>query len=379
MRVLFCATPLLGHINPMLPLAWALRAEGHDVLVATAEGFAPRVLERGLAVAPLAPVELAEVMGRDRYGSFVPHTPEADRVWRSGHGWGRLGARHMEETTELVRRWRPGLVVTDPVEFAGRLAAARLDVPWVEHGWGIRPSPDFARAAEDELAPELDRFGLTGLPRPARSLDTCSPSLQRPGPAGDPMRYVPVTGPAELPGWLDEPERRPLVCVTFGSVLPALAPDGLRALTTRLMRALPELDVEVIVGLDPARADGLRPVPPGVLSVGWQPLDHVVPRCAVLVHYGASGTTMTAAVAGVPQVVLAIPIADAPDNARQIEEAGLGTVHSALDVDAEDVVTACRDLLTDTAWKARATEIAAEQAGRPTPRDVAAAFSASFG
>jgi UDP:flavonoid glycosyltransferase YjiC (YdhE family) len=379
MRVLFCATPLLGHINPMLPLAWALRAEGHDVLVATAEGFAPRVLERGLPVAPLPPVELAEVMGRDRSGSPVPHTPEVDRVWRSGRGWGRLGARHVQETSAVVRRWRPDLVVTDPVEYAGRLAASRMGVPWVEHGWGVRPNPDFARAAEDELAPELDEFGLPGLPSPVRDLDTCSPSLQRPGPAGDPMRYVPVTGPAELPRWLDEPERRPLVCVTFGSVLPALAPDGLRALTTRLMRALPELDVEVVVGLDPARAKELRPVPAGVLSVGWQPLDHVVPRCAVLVHYGASGTTMTAVVAGVPQVVLTVPIADAPDNARQIEAAGLGIVRPALDVDAEEVVAACRRLLTEPGWRARAVEVAAEQEDRPTPRDVAVGFSASFG
>lgn len=379
MKVLVCSTPLLGHFNPMLPLSWALRAEGHEVLVATDEGFASRVLERGLPVASLSPVELREVMARDRAGRLVPHTPEADRVWRSGHGWGRLGARHLEETLAWMHRWRPDLVVTDPVEFAGPLAAARLGIPWIEHGWGIRPSPEFALAAEEELEPEIDQFGLGGLPQPTRILDTCSPSLQRPGTPGDPMRHIPVTGPADLPGWLDEPRRRPLVCLTFGSLLPTMAPDRLRALTTRLMHTLPRLGVEVVVGIDPASADGLRPVPPGVLSVGWQPLDHVMPRCAVLLHYGASGTTMAAMAAGVPQVVLTIPIADAPDNAQRIEAAGLGIVLPGVGLDADRVVAACRVLLTEPSWKARAAEVAAEQIDRPTPGEVAAELTAAFG
>ncbi|MFH8805326.1 3A-deolivosylpremithramycin B:dTDP-D-olivose D-olivosyltransferase MtmGII [Streptomyces sp. NPDC017936] len=379
MRVLVCSTPLLGHFNPLLPLSWALRAEGHEVLVATDEDFASKVLERGLPVAPLSPVALRDVMARDRAGRPVPHTAEADRVWRSGHGWGRLGARHLTETVTLARRWRPDLIVTDPVEFAGPLAAAHLGVPRIEHGWGIRPNPEFALAAEEELEPELHGYGLAGLPRPARVLDTCSPSLQHPGTAGDPMRYVPVTGPAELPGWLDEPRKLPLVCLTFGSVLPSLAPERMRGLITRLTHTLPALGVEVVVAIDPAGARGLPPAPPGVLSVGWQPVDHLMPRCAVLVHYGSSGMTMAATTAGVPQVVLTVPIADAPDNARRIEAAGLGIALPALDLDADRVEAACRTLLTDPSWRARAAEVAAEQADRPTPAEVATGLAAAYG
>jgi hypothetical protein len=36
MRALFVAGPGVGHVFPMVPLAWALRGRGHDVLVATA-------------------------------------------------------------------------------------------------------------------------------------------------------------------------------------------------------------------------------------------------------------------------------------------------------------------------------------------------------
>jgi UDP:flavonoid glycosyltransferase YjiC (YdhE family) len=36
MRVLFSVVPGPGHMFPTIPLAWALRAAGHDVLYATA-------------------------------------------------------------------------------------------------------------------------------------------------------------------------------------------------------------------------------------------------------------------------------------------------------------------------------------------------------
>lgn len=39
MRVLFTTNPLSGHFFPLVPLAWACRLAGHEVLVATAENF----------------------------------------------------------------------------------------------------------------------------------------------------------------------------------------------------------------------------------------------------------------------------------------------------------------------------------------------------
>ncbi|APB00098.1 glycosyltransferase family 1 protein [Nocardia seriolae] len=37
MRVLFVATPLIGHAFPMLPLALHLRATGHEVVLASGD------------------------------------------------------------------------------------------------------------------------------------------------------------------------------------------------------------------------------------------------------------------------------------------------------------------------------------------------------
>lgn len=55
MRLLFTTAPLRGHLFPLVPLAWAARAAGHEVLVATTEAFAPVVLGAGCRSRPGVP------------------------------------------------------------------------------------------------------------------------------------------------------------------------------------------------------------------------------------------------------------------------------------------------------------------------------------
>ena len=57
MRVLVVAAPLLGHVFPLMPLALALRDNGHEVVVATG-GEALRVSDSGLPVEDVAPAAL---------------------------------------------------------------------------------------------------------------------------------------------------------------------------------------------------------------------------------------------------------------------------------------------------------------------------------
>ena len=51
MRVLVTSTPGYGHVLPMVPLARALLAAGHEVLWATAADACPRVAAAGFEVA----------------------------------------------------------------------------------------------------------------------------------------------------------------------------------------------------------------------------------------------------------------------------------------------------------------------------------------
>ena len=55
MRVLFSSSPGLGHLFPMIPLAWALRTGGHDVLVASTGDVVERAVQAGLPAVEAAP------------------------------------------------------------------------------------------------------------------------------------------------------------------------------------------------------------------------------------------------------------------------------------------------------------------------------------
>jgi vancomycin aglycone glucosyltransferase len=121
--------------------------------------------------------------------------------------------------------------------------------------------------------------------------------------------------PIDLVTFLDA--GAPPVYVGFGSMGPA--PDVARRI------------IEVI------RAQGLRTL----VSRGWAELglidnrddcfaigevnqQHLFGRVAAAVHHGGAGTTMTAARAGVPQVVIALPVADTPYWASRVADLDIG-------------------------------------------------------
>ncbi len=47
MKFLFRSLPAYGHIYPMMPLAYAVREAGHDVVFSTAGDFVPRLRALG--------------------------------------------------------------------------------------------------------------------------------------------------------------------------------------------------------------------------------------------------------------------------------------------------------------------------------------------
>jgi len=65
-----------------------------------------------------------------------------------------------------------------------------------------------------------------------------------------------------------------------------------------------------------------------VRFVGGDPRTHqaLFPRVASVVHHGGAGTTMTAAVAGAPQVIVP-QLVDQPNWARRVAELGIGAAH----------------------------------------------------
>jgi len=373
MRVLVTTAPLHGHFFPMVPLAWSLRAAGHEVLVAAPENFTADVAAAGLpAVASAPPIGFGDFMFHDRDGNrVVQPTDPAQRRVSSGRAWGRLAARTLDGTLSIVDTWGPDLVVSEPTEYAGQLAAAHAGIPWVEHSWGLAVQPEYRPAAEGELAPEREKLGLARLPDPALLLDVCPPAVQRPGAAtGQPMRYVPYNGVAVLPEWARRSDGRRRVCLTLGSMLPKHGlldfAGMLRDRAVALARGLGGVEVVVAVDDEVSRAWEL---PDNVRATGWLPLNLVLPACDLVVHHGGPGSVFTALALGVPQ--LALPqTADQFENSERLVAVGAGRQLLPAERDPDAVVAAAADLLDDPLYRKNAEAVADENRYLPSPAEV---------
>src|SRR4051794_13326848 len=167
MRVLVVATPMPGHLLPLLSLAGALRDAGHEVTVATA-GDALAACPPDLPGTDVAPgLTLMPFMLR-----FAARHPRLARAEAAGRGeartmgllWAPVNERMAPGLTALAEQVRPDVVVHEPFAIVAAQVAARLRVPTV-----VVPNSLFD--PEEQLASLTAAYGAAdGLPAPAQGL-----------------------------------------------------------------------------------------------------------------------------------------------------------------------------------------------------------------
>ncbi len=361
MRVLLVPGPGIGHSFPMVPLAWALRAAGHEVLFATT-GPALAVRDAGLAVADVKPGwdYRAAIAARARGGGPRPPEPLRDLRDAAGH-LGRSAELLADGVLEVATRWRPDLVVGRSV---GLLAAAKLRVPLVDHGVGIVRRTGLDELLRDRMAATFDRYGVTDLPRQRVMLDVAPPSMLTEPPAGWPMRYIPYNGGTVVPDSLlpgGTPSTRPQIAVTLGTAAPLT--DGLDPVA-RLLTVATSVPAEFLLALGDVDTSTLPPPPDNVRSLGWMPLNTLLARCTALIHHGGEGTMMTALAAGVPQLV--VPTGLRSPVGQAVHTRGVG-----LTAQPDDLTAALlTELIDNPHLREAAAEVQAEITALPTPADV---------
>ncbi|WP_433799093.1 nucleotide disphospho-sugar-binding domain-containing protein [Actinomycetospora sp. CA-084318] len=387
MRILFATAPGYGLTLPVIPLTWAARAEGHEVLLATTSAMVDVGARAGLAVHDVFPERdvWADVM--TMVGSSGDPGGEMPGIYRLAAQdpgpFSLFTATMTEGTVAAGRAFGADLVVTTSDHGAGTLTAAALDVPVLEVGnrisWSTRDRRD-----------ELDRFtggpvvehvraslGIDGTPVPVARIDVRAPSMGGMAPDAEqadprdgapwwPMRFVPYNGGTVVPDWAARRPERPRIAVTLGTVVPAMS--GVSSLVV-VLEALGGMDVEVVLAAGDADLGGLGALPANVRSIGYLPLSAFVPSCAAVVHHGGSGTTATPLFYGVPQLVLP-SFADNPMSAERVVARGVGLSYDPAGVDAATVRDAVGRLLDEPSFRAAAREVAAEMATQPSPAAV---------
>ncbi|SOB88690.1 nucleotide disphospho-sugar-binding domain-containing protein [Streptomyces sp. 1331.2] len=368
MRVLFTAPGAVGHIFPVIPTALALRAAGHDVLFA---GQPPVAILRntGLPVVEIGDgTTLREAFARAlpkdvRFADAERTEDETNEL--SALGFAEFGRSTIDDLLKVAEDWRPDVIVHESFQGAAPLVAARFGIPAVRHNFGVTSGGAAARLRR-LLA---DDYRARGVEASAAStvLDVVPASLGGDG-GGWRVRYVPYNGGGTIPADLIGRGTRPRIAVTLGTVFTDW--EGIAPLS-RLIEQAGALDAEILLAAGDADLTPLGTLPGNVRPLPWVPLSQLLQASDGVVHHGGSGSMMTAAALGVPQLVL-------PQGADNFANAAAGQANGfALSSSLDAVDTALLDrLLTDDGLRKSAAAMKAEIDALPSPADLVADFEA---
>ncbi|MFI9387203.1 nucleotide disphospho-sugar-binding domain-containing protein [Kutzneria sp. NPDC052558] len=399
MRVLFVATGALPHLFPLVPLAWACRAAGHEVRLASTAAVADQLVRTGLPAVVLATAtdsRLSEV--RARLVPLIHSQPAWPSDWaihpESLNDTKReylrllgaalaLGADGMlDDLLSFARHWKPDIVVHDAITYAGEVTAQKLDIPNVKHNFGTATQPPL-HTTTPEYHHLFHRHHTAPRAHPTATIDPTPPTMRLPSTERTPIseRYLPYNGSGAVP--VPRPARsRPRVCVTWGHTS-ARALGAAAAEPYRLaLDAMADLDVQLVVVTTAAQLKAVRNLPPTVWTAPDTPLQLVLPHCDLLVHQGGDGTTLTAASLGVPQLALTRK-PDAELVGARIAAAGIGKHLRYQEIQDErgpaTVRRAVAELLSDRSYLAAAVALREEIERQPPPAAIEPELAALAG
>ena len=402
-RFWFLSAPLYSHTDwgGFLKTAQALQRRGHEVLWVSEAPLAGAIAAAGLPFAPVAhsgwlwpPPPAPDLSTLSPAEAVMLRYRRALDTWLSED----LVAQATADLLALAEeRGAPEALVTDPFLSASALAAEALGVPLVVCGWIAQ-----AELNEDSLFPVQKalahesvgrverltaRFGLKGTnfaPGPTPSV--LSPHLHisyfnADWYAADGDTILPQTHfvggvaespPTPAPDWLTAiPDDVPLAFITLGTVF--TGDLGFHSWAAQAAARAGLLPI-VALGWNPIPPDEKAKLkaalPPGARLLNYAPLDHVLPRCRILIHHGGMGTTHAGVLHGLPQ--LAVPhAADQRGNARRIAQAHVGLMLTAHEVKQGALTTGVRALVTDATVQANARALAADFASLGGPEKAA--------
>jgi glycosyltransferase (activator-dependent family) len=344
MRVLFATYPEKPIFQPMVPLAWALRAAGHEVRVASQPFFAGVINQAGLTAVPVGR------QGTDNWRRLTEAFPDRAAAERVGlpapydaaertdvsYAAMRDGYRHVLEVwhkqnnvpliadlVEFALEWQPDLVVWEATTYAGPIAAraagaAHARMLWSVDIFGVTRSRfralSMRQAPAERADPLADWFAGYGrrygfeftedLITGQVTVDHLPPALRTDaGLRYLRARYVPYGGRSAVPRWLTEPPRRPRVALTLGTSTTEWFGDYTFSVADAL-DALAGEDVEVVATIAEAEQHRLGRIPDNARVVSWAPLDALAPTCSVVINHAGPGTLLTTARHGVPQLAM---------------------------------------------------------------------------
>jgi vancomycin aglycone glucosyltransferase len=388
MRVLLSTIGTRGDVQPLVALALQLRALGQEVHFCAPPDFRDWIDSLGFPVTPIGP-QLRQMPAVD---ALTPPSP--DRLRQLGEA--SVAAQF--ETVAQAAQDCDVIVAATALQIAARSLAEVRGIPYIFTAYcpAVLPSPRHAPPPMPLQSPlpasadnrelwdrDAERFNASfraplNAQRASLGLaavdDVCSHVFtERPWLAADPT-LAPWPDPEEptvfQPGaWIvpDEdalpPELETFLeagdaplYFGFGSMR---GPKDLSQATIQAARALGRRAIVFRGWADLALIDEQ----PDCLAIGEVNHQALFQRVAAVVHHGGAGTTMTAALAGAPHVVIPQSY-DQHYWAQRIECLGIGTAHAPAAPTAASLTSALQGALRpEVAARARSVATAVRRDG----------------
>ncbi|MFC9939704.1 nucleotide disphospho-sugar-binding domain-containing protein [Nocardiopsis alba] len=406
MRVVVATIAERTDLLNLVPLAWALRSAGHEMVVASQPELAGAVSAAGLPFAPVGrdhgfwrmmrAYSLLGVLEKDTPPFGMADAPEHEVTWDYliegyrrvvPHWWRMVNDSMADDLVDLCRTWKPDLVVWDPITFCAPVAARAAGAAHVRYIWGVdtlarvrglflgRMEEQVPEVREDPLGEWLSglaaRYGVgfdEELVVGQATIDQVPDVLRIPvddrlGVRYLGMRFVPYNGRAVVPDWLRRPAEGRRLCLTLGTS----ATDRFGGYTLPLgevLEALGQVDAEVVATVPLKARQDLGAVPSNVRLVDYVPLHALAATSTATINHGGTGTVWTGLVHGLPQLFVPRPTFDEPMLARLIQGQGAGLV---AEPDPDEILRASERVLTEPALAERAALLREQMLDRPTP------------
>jgi UDP:flavonoid glycosyltransferase YjiC (YdhE family) len=291
----------------MVPLIRAAQRRGHDVVVSSGRDMWEVIARLGLA-AHSSGLTMAESYARlpgDTMISQMP--PEEQSGFAARHLFGAGAVDRARDLLDMVKTWRPDLVVHDTLELGSPVAAEANGIQHVTHGYGpILPENAPLVAAVGSAIQEAGLSDPVPALLAAPYLDIAPPALRRAGtgPWNRVYELRPSAGEvgpdATLSSKLPALPHADSVYVTLGTVMNQ-APEVFRAVVEGCSR----LPVNVIVTTGPDFDTSLLgPDQTAVFAAPFLPQAAVLPHCTAVLSHAGAGTMLGALCHGLPQLCL---------------------------------------------------------------------------
>jgi UDP:flavonoid glycosyltransferase YjiC (YdhE family) len=343
----------------MMPLAEALKDHEHEVAFATACAFGELIERLGYFHFPCGvdfdgSTDVLDQLSAPQKRSVQASFPDAVPLQQLQAFIVGLAPKMAEDLAQPIASWKPDLIVRDPLEFGGYIAAEKKGLPYASTSWTTYIPTQFLcpeallelrrRHGLDDEASALANFDqycvINFLPHSIGGADSPVQQLTH--------RYCATPfdrhGEVDIPDWIKSLPYQQTVHATLGTTF-----NRSSTIFKTIIDAFDceEINLIITVGSN-GHPEKYGPMPGNIRIEKYIPQSCLLPYCDAVIFHGGYNTLFSSLWHGLPMVIIPQGAGDQRPNAELCVKLGAGIILEPDRMKIETVRDAVRNILAET-------------------------------